>query len=399
MLLRFGATNFFSFKDSVEIDLVVPTRARGRSKHFSTRPEGEEVVRVAAILGPNASGKTNVLKVPTFLAHFLEHSFDYKPDQPIAIFPFFSNDCENEPSELFMEVDGTWKGKDFRALYELKLNSREVLYERVQLSPSNLGQLVRTGESLKTSGLFKIAGRDPVRKKVRRNASAISMLAQFEHDFALSIVRSASKWRGNVYLAGKHAGKSFFSASEYYHSNPQSLKAFKNFIAKTDLGIEDVYLVPHEVEKSDSVSTSIETLTRWLPMFSHRKLSQPVQFGLESNGTGALFRVLPDLLDVLADGGVALMDELDSDLHPHVFSELINLFVSDKTNPKNAQLLFVAHNPIILENLEKEEIFLVEKKTDGSSIPYRLSDVSGVDRNENFVRRYLSGRYGAIPNI
>ena len=100
---------------------------------------------------------------------------------------------------------------------------------------------------------------------------------------------------------------------------------------------------------------------------------------------------------VLTDGGVAVIDEMESDMHPHLIPTLLDLFADPELNPKKAQLLFTCHHVEILNRLDKEQIVLVEKDADCVSRAKRLSDIPGVRREENFFSRYNAGHYGAVP--
>jgi hypothetical protein len=64
---------------------------------------------------------------------------------------------------------------------------------------------------------------------------------------------------------------------------------------------------------------------------------------------------------VLDHGGVAVIDELEADLHPHMVSAVLNLFVMPDTNPKDAQLIFTSHADWLMNLLSKPQIVLVEK--------------------------------------
>ena len=108
--------------------------------------------------------------------------------------------------------------------------------------------------------------------------------------------------------------------------------------------------------------------------------------------------MLRTFLPVLMDGGVAVVDEMESDLHPHLIPILLDLFVDRHTNPKRAQLLFTCHHMEILNQLSKEQIVFVEKDRDNISRVRRLCDLKGVRREENFFANYNAGRYEAVPD-
>jgi predicted ATPase len=88
---------------------------------------------------------------------------------------------------------------------------------------------------------------------------------------------------------------------------------------------------------------------------------------------------------------------MESDLHPHLIPLILDLFSDPDINPKRAQLLFTCHHVEILNTLSKEQVILVEKDADCVSHAYRLSDIKGVRRDDNYFANYNAGRYGAVP--
>jgi AAA15 family ATPase/GTPase len=129
---------------------------------------------------------------------------------------------------------------------------------------------------------------------------------------------------------------------------------------------------------------------------------KPVSFDLreESNGTQILFRSAGAWLNVLENGEILFIDELDTSLHPHMTRFLINLFHNQATNKKNAQLVFTTHDTSLLDSdlFRRDQVWFVEKDRKSASRIYPLTDFSP-RRDEALERGYLRGRYGALPFI
>ena len=110
------------------------------------------------------------------------------------------------------------------------------------------------------------------------------------------------------------------------------------------------------------------------------------------------FNLLSLILPVLKNGGIAIIDELDNDLHPHLLQEIFNLFRSEYTNPHNAQLIFTCHTPEVFNILNKHQIYLVEK-IDQKSEAWRLDEVEGIRNDDNLYAKYMAGAFSAVPNL
>ena len=102
---------------------------------------------------------------------------------------------------------------------------------------------------------------------------------------------------------------------------------------------------------------------------------------------------------VLANGGVAVLDEFDVNLHPEIVLSLYELFIHPETNPENAQLFFSTHSHLVLNKLDKYQIILTEKNDKGQSESWRLDGVSGVRADDNYYAKYIAGAYGAVPEL
>ena len=117
----------------------------------------------------------------------------------------------------------------------------------------------------------------------------------------------------------------------------------------------------------------------------------------ESDGTNRLFELSPVFEQLIHEGNIVyLIDELERSMHPLLAKELLKMFSSSKTN--KSQLIFTTHESHLLDDefLRRDEIWFTEKKTDGSTEFYPLSNFN--PRGDKVLERgYLQGRYGGIP--
>src|SRR3990167_6387538 len=122
MLHRYAFSNFQSFRERTEVswllDRKVPEAVWSRQSG-----SGERVSTVMAVIGPNASGKTVLLKPVLFLDWFLRHSFSAEPAAPLPFQPHAA--VPTEPSEF--EVEADFDGRLWR--YTLRCTPQRVLHE------------------------------------------------------------------------------------------------------------------------------------------------------------------------------------------------------------------------------------------------------------------------------
>ncbi len=193
-----------------------------------------------------------------------------------------------------------------------------------------------------------------------------------------------------------------------------------SYLRLADSGITDVSVIEKNAEDDELIEQLTEFVKqrgakiefereRWETFFHHAKYDNDKLVGdekfplrAESRGTFKLYCMLYPILCVLKKGGVLLVDEIESSLHPLLCEKIVQVFNSSKTNPRNAQLLFTTHNTFLMNRhlLRRDQIYFVEKDDYGASDLYSLYDVDlDIRSNFNYEDNYLAGRFGAIPYV
>jgi AAA15 family ATPase/GTPase len=157
-------------------------------------------------------------------------------------------------------------------------------------------------------------------------------------------------------------------------------------------------------EEPFSVELQKDSLMRII--LSHEGVNDSVDFEVseESLGTLVWLGLIGPVLDALANGAVLLADELESSLHPSLVAQLVLIFQSPTSNPNGAQLIFNSHETSLLGNsvdervLGRDQVWFTEKLHDGRTRLYPLTDLAPRPA-EAISKRYLTGRYGAVPII
>ncbi len=393
MLRKLTVENFFSIREAQTLDLTIARNAPDPDGRFATPIEGTgaRFPKVVALFGANASGKTTVLRAVNFLVQFIRNSVDWEPNSPLPYLSFQTRDWIEAPAKFRVELDAQVLEHTSRVLdvYELELapDGKGVLTESLKYYPKGRQRWLfkRDASGISAGKDFNLPNNDPVRTKIRENASVISVLAKFNHDFSLALFHNLSGVYCNVAMLGEPLKAREGIITKWYAQTEDALKALNKEIRRFDLGIEEVVLSP--------------TVDRVRPHFLHAGLEGPLAYEFESQGTKHFYNIFPYLYHVLSSGGLAVMDEFDNDIHALLMPELVNLFQSRETNPNDAQILMSCHNPSLLECLSKEEVYFTEKDSLGRTEIYGLKDVQDVRRDANLYAKYLAGVFGAVPRI
>ena len=399
MLIRFSFKNFKSFKNENCLDMEATSLKE--HEYNVAKIDNGEYLKVSAIYGANASGKTNVLQAFDYMKKRILVSDDSKKNSPIDEENVYSFMINNDPIALEVEILAK-NNKIYKYgfevlkdtiisewLFEKRVNKFYSIFERennnVSMKPNKISDLVNIDERTLFLNIYS---------KIDRNNKDFSNVYDW-------FVNSTYLDLGNPNF-------------ERFINNRVSLKILSDenykkellkFIKTFDSGIEGIKTTPDSIEavKSNNGIIDIEVIHK-----GENGELKALPFYLESNGTRKMFHLFDFFMDALKNSMVLFVDELDAKLHPLLTRYIINLFHNSDTNKGNGQLIYSTHDTVNLnkETFRRDEIWFAEKDKGGISEIYALSDYILEDdknagkkvRNDaTYNKDYLTGRYGAIP--
>ena len=399
MLIRFSFKNFKSFKNENCLDMEA-TSLKEHEYNVAKLDNGE-YLKVSAIYGANASGKTNVLQAFDYMKKRILVSDDSKKNSPIDEENIYSFMINNDPIALEVEILAK-NNKIYKYgfevlkdtiisewLFEKRVNKFYAIFERennnVSMKPNKISDLVNIDERTLFLNIYS---------KIDRNNEDFSNVYDW---FVNSMYLDLGNPNFERFINNRVSLK--ILSDENYK------KELLKFIKTFDSGIEGIRTTPDSIEavKSNNGIIDIEVLHR-----GENGELKALPFYLESNGTRKMFHLFDFFMDALKNGMVLFVDELDAKLHPLLTRYIINLFHNSQTNIGNGQLIYSTHDTVNLnkETFRRDEIWFAEKDKDGISEIYALSDYILEDdknagkkvRNDaTYNKDYLTGRYGAIP--
>lgn len=376
MLLGFGGKNIFSFKDGFEVSFEL----NNNCPHEIS--EGKNYTNLLAVIGANGSGKTNVLNCLTFINYFVTSSFSLKPEEGIPL-RFFKGADEN--TELF--TDFLLDDKRYR--YEIELNKDEVIEEILYIDGKIAFKRKKQSIEVKNKTFNELTT-----VKLRSNVSTISMANQYEIESIFGIYDFFRNSASNVGFDGyRNVFINHNGASKIYYESKEYFKFIKDILKKIDLGISDIEIVKDDINENNEVI--------YYPMFELEMngKKQRLTYSEQSNGTKTLYTQLSLYKSVLDSGGVLILDEFDSNLHPDLLPILIELF-SSKLNKNSAQFIFTTHHVEILDELKKYKVIVVNKENNESYL-YRLDEIkNSLVRNDRSLKKvYDKHILGGKPDL
>jgi predicted ATPase len=367
----------------------------------------EGVLPVAAIYGANASGKSNVILALRFMKDAIRNSHArWEPDKPIELQAFAG--ALDSPSTFSVDflLDGIRYQYGFSVGTSAILGAPTILEEWLHAYPS--GKIQRwfarePGKPISFSAKMQGDNR-MIERLTRPNSLFLSAAAQNNHEALSPVYRWFS--RSLSFVLGERSTVRH-RASSLYH-NVELRKKAATLLSVADLGIEDLTVREVAVPKAATDFAARVALLYAVAggkeplevQFLHRIGGSAIPFdeSQESKGTIAFLCLLDPVIRAIRSGGLVCVDELEDSLHPLLAMEVIRQFSDTKKNAEGAQLIFNTHDTNLLSAgiLRRDQIWFTEKRRDGASQLYPLTDFKP-RKQENLENGYLQGRYGAIP--
>lgn len=416
MILRFSLENYRSYRDQATLSME-------RRSFRTNRPKDEDwtsvTVRRAALYGANASGKSNIIRPLGLLSIAVEKSIE----RPGVLRKLRDPHKLAAAESTRFEVD--YVSDNVRYEWFLELADTGVVEETLRANPSGHWRIVFS----RRGGEVEFGAKSGVPKAAQEN------IRQFARDWALTlsaftVVRTAGPFTGAatwwldqismMYPQGEEAGHPVDR-----HQSVAWAAASRAVLRSADVGITEVDVNEREAPEQfqqvfnavkeivDSTSRAADGIGRdpdpaEIPLviryleFTHT--ADGPEFTLEgpeeSLGTRQWLDLATSAIDALVTGGVLLVDEIDSSLHPVLLRHLVELFADEELNEAGAQMIFTTHDSSLLSNLPgqalaREEVWLVNKNAAVSDLV--CLDEYSVRDAHNIEKRYLSGAFEAIP--
>lgn len=425
VLIEFKVKNYGPFRDEVLFSMVA-------SNYDKTTFEDGNVVKIpkfdlrllksAAIYGSNASGKTQFINALNFVNHFVTSGGRGK--NKLADIPRFRLDDVSDTMPTELSVTFLHNGKIFEYGFALgnDLVTAEWLFVWITNRRTIIFQRDINGLQKPVSKHFKVGNTIDKAKQVKGWNLYLTKAFEFEQPGNELILEVKSWFEGLRSISGNDpSGYETFTYENLV--DPTTREKILEFIKNADFTLEDVIVnkfkeerILSEPENDDPRNVELyRTLQRAFELLPERTVLEVktkykrskhdgsfeyVEFthAEESEGTKKFIAIAGPVLDILSRGGILIVDELDTKLHPLLLQRIIDQFHSTLSNPNNAQLIFNSHNTTPMGQMRRDQIWFTKKDRLGVSTLDPLSNYKyGPRKEENLEERYLDGRFGGIP--
>ena len=419
MLLRFGFSNFLSVRCYQDLNLAA-SNLRDSPSYLLSEDGLPATAPIIGIYGANASGKTNVLLALRYMIGSILHSQTTRGPEADTGRDAFRLDENSISNNSQFDID--FSLDRIRYHYGFTVTDKTVSEEWLYAFPRGRRQIWfyrRGGRENIEFGSFLQGKNRNIEALTRSNSLFLSAAAQNNHDQLMPIF---SYFRDNFVFRMDTRADFVDFMSKLITDRPEIKSQIVRYLANADVGINGIDIktveVPDHMRRvfsgvvkliNEQIFVDSDTKMDELPgeqqriQLQHRSnTGANILFDLpkESRGTRELLSLLGPIFECLARGGVLIVDELDSSLHPLLAANLLELFAGAASNPHRAQLLFTTHDANLLSAgaLRRDEIWFTEKDREGATHVYPLTDIK-TRNTDNIQKGYLEGRYGGIPYV
>lgn len=384
MLVQFKIKNVLSFKEETIFDMTAISAYKEHPSNLIDIDTKEKFLRVAAIYGANASGKSNFVWALQLFRRIVSQSLNNVDDGAESVLKKCSKPFSFEENKGNSEFEIVQILRDEEYQYGFEYNSEKIVMEWLYRKSLKTNRKVTIFERT----MQKVNLGVSVRKKCEAYKDQIppeTLLLSFFNKLKLKTDIFKTVYSGItdvlVFMSDDYEDTRFLDALLPKVIDGKKEKLLE-FLTAIDIGIKDITYK----EK--------ETL-----FFTFHKGADgelyPLNLYDESEGTIKSIMLFIHAHMAIINDYVLVMDELNVKLHPLLLKFFIDLFYD---NNSMAQLIYTTHDTTLMDKkfFRRDQIWFVQKDELGHSELCALSDFK-VRSDASFEKDYLAGVYGGIP--
>lgn len=393
MIIDFSISNYRSIREMQTLSFEA-TNDKHLEEYFVIKVGKYRLLKIATILGANASGKSNVLKAFYMLRELLlepcqnkESSIDY---DKFAL----DEECLQRPSVMKVNfIVG-----ESKYMYEVEFDNRVVYHELLKCQPFDASReyLVYERSTDKESLVASIKwGKGYCSAK--NNKFLLSNLIHNRTVFGtyqntnvdIPCIKEILDWIRSYFMP------MITTSREQELMQYISRKVLKGEIDKQDLLCE--------LRKADLGIDDFDIIDRgkYVDVDMIHSGNFTLNFSQESHGTQRYYELCGLLLDLIGNSHFIAIDDLDYTLHPDLFEHFVMSYIK---NSNKSQIVISTHMREFLENRYEfriDSIYFTEKCKKGNTDIYPLTNFERVisDQKLNLYNLYKEGRFGGVPYL
>lgn len=387
MLVQFMVKNVLSFKEETILDMTAVNAYKEHASNLIDIGTKEKFLKVAAIYGANASGKSNICRAMRCFQRIIKQSLNNVDDGALTAvkqyYVPYAFEKEKQNSEFqIVEMVGENEYK-----YGFEYNDECIVAEwlyRKNIKTSRTSTVFERTTHYVEFGASVRKECDVYKEQIPSETLVLSFFNKLILDIKIYKEVYASIMDTLAVPAdflGKTELKEYLS--QFIDTEKENLL---EFLTAIDTGIKDVFYLKSEAQvKFYTMHVGKDGYKYQLNLYD------------ESEGTIESIMFYIFARKAILTNRSLFVDELNMRLHPLLLKFIVDLFYEKNSK---AQLIYTTHDTTLLDKkfFRRDQIWFVQKDEFGYSELTALSDFK-VRSDASFEKDYLAGVYGGIPLI
>ena len=317
---------------------------------------------VKGIFGPNGIGKTAILKSIEIIKNMVINNYYLTDSENLNLLHKLINKNTKKMNVEITFLNFNNKKNDKKYIYyvELEIKHNDIFISKESIKTENKSKelIIELGQILNNSLFENSTLIENNSKNLLNKRSILNIIKDFEKD---NLLKDNDK---ETFVNLFNFFKNLYIKTDNYQYNMLDIINLMDIDDKYDMRI------PKKKGTLEILKKDFERKTKFLKLFK-KDLSSisfekkddgvyyylniffnynnlEISYSFESQGIKLLF-ILHSYLDKILNGGIVLIDEIDSSIHDVYLNKIIEFFSEEG----KGQLIFTSHNTTLLNTLRK----------------------------------------------
>ena len=410
MLKELTIKNFTSFNNEVTFSMEADTDRVSEHPDHIVEINGNKLLRVASVYGPNGGGKSNLLKALTVASNVVKSNTFISNCDLSCVF----NDSNVIEEQIFFVGEKYEVGYSFSVKSSKAEQSDSFSYRRLSTFAFEIEEESVVYRKAGTNDFVMLFSRDNVgsiegdaflsffeRKDFRlgKRKSVVDytyeMFANNDGDLPveLDVIRYLYREVCRIRPLDIRSTDPFVMPPFYFNSVMKNKKRLLQMLNEVDIPICDI-----KVDEDEGNVFFIRKVN-----IDGKECERELPLSAESTGTRKMFWIFLWLIEAAKSNKIFYCDDMNAYLHPKLIRAIVEFFQSGNTR---SQLIFNSHDIINMKGdlFRRDEIWFAYRDESYSSQLVPLSNIVNykgeqVRKDATYYKQYLEGKYGADPFV
>ena len=384
MLLEFSCSNFKSIKEKVTFSAIATDNIK--NEKFLKKFDDFRILHTSVIYGPNGAGKSNIFKGIGFMRDLVIKSRENRPSEVLKQ-PTHKM-AQDKKSEFNMQFIINNIRYAYGFVLKDNLVDEEYLYyfedkNAVKVFEREEGEVCLGEKFEKNKVLLEI-----IENEIGDNKLLLSCIGDKSDIFEIN--NAFLFFKEYLVIQNSDVKTERKNCIKVMMENEKMRELIISVFREFDSDLKDIK-IESSGENLDDKDIRIK--------FVYDEFVTDL-YEEESTGINKLFDLVLPIVESFINGKVMIVDEIELNLHRNIAYKIIKLFNTHLPN-NSAQLIFTSHDISLLSlNLfRNDQIWFAQLGKGRATELYSLVEIKNIRADENIVKGYIMGRYGAVPSL